>query len=90
MGGEGASRGGAWGTRGRWRRCCRPGPARPDTNYWHEHVAGRAAVYFLKGRIRFGSGGQSAPYQSALVDWEADPSLLASLDAALLGAWRAG
>ena len=22
-------------------------PARPDTAYWHAHVAGRAVVYFL-------------------------------------------
>jgi phage N-6-adenine-methyltransferase len=41
-------------------------PARPDTAYWHEHVAGRAAVYFLRGRLRFGDGGQSAPFPSAL------------------------
>ena len=41
-------------------------PARPDTTYWHEHVAGRAVVYFLKGRLRFGSGDQAAPFPSAL------------------------
>ena len=65
-------------------------PARPDTAYWHEHVAGRAAVYFLRGRLRFGDGVQSAPFPSALAVWGAGPEALASLDAALLGAWRAG
>jgi hypothetical protein len=53
-------------------------PARPDTAYWHGHVAGRAAVYFLRGRLRFGAGDQGAPFR------------LAALDAALPGAWRAG
>ena len=65
-------------------------PARPDTTYWHEHVAGRAAVYFLKGRLRFGSGEQSAPFPSALAVWGAGPATLASLDAALPCSWRAG
>ena len=48
-------------------------PARPDTAYWHDHVAGRAAVYFLRGRLRFGDGGQSAPFPSALAVWGAGP-----------------
>jgi DNA N-6-adenine-methyltransferase (Dam) len=64
-------------------------PARPDTKYWHEHVAGRAAVYFLRGRLRFGDGKQSAPFPSALAIWGADAEKLASLDAALTNAWRA-
>jgi phage N-6-adenine-methyltransferase len=65
-------------------------PARPDTAYWHEHVAGRAVVYFLRGRLRFGDGGQSAPFPSALAIWGAGPETVAALDAALVGAWRAG
>jgi phage N-6-adenine-methyltransferase len=65
-------------------------PARPDTTYWHEHVANRAAVYFLRGRLRFGDGGNSAPFPSALAVWGASPETLSALDAALLGAWRAG
>ena len=35
-------------------------PARPDTAYWHDHIAGRATVYFLRGRLRFGEGGDAA------------------------------
>ena len=65
-------------------------PARPDTAYWHDHVAGRAAVYFLRGRLRFGDGEQGAPFPSALAVWGAGPETLSALDAALLGAWRAG
>jgi phage N-6-adenine-methyltransferase len=64
-------------------------PARPDTAYWHAHVAGRATVYFLRGRLRFSGSGQSAPFPSALAVWGADPGLLADLDTALPGAWRA-
>jgi hypothetical protein len=54
------------------------------------HVAGRAAVYFLRGRLRFGDGRQSAPFPSALAIWGTDPEMLAALDIALSGAWRAG
>ena len=65
-------------------------PARPDTGYWHEHIAGRAVVYFLRGRLRFGDGGNSAPFPSALAVWGAASETVAALDAALVGAWRAG
>lgn len=58
--------------------------------YWHEHVAGRAVVYFLRGRLRFNDGDQSAPFPSALAVWGARSETLASLVAALPGAWRAG
>ena len=40
-------------------------------------VLARAVVYFLKGRPRFGSGEQSAPFPSALAVWGADPVMLA-------------
>lgn len=63
-------------------------PARPDTSYWHEHVAGKAVVYFLRGRLKFGDGEQSAPFPSALVLWGAYPEALVALDAVLHEAWR--
>jgi phage N-6-adenine-methyltransferase len=63
-------------------------PARPDTRYWHEHIAGEATVYFLRGRLRFGGSEQSAPFPSALAIWGADPKTLAALDDALPEAWR--
>jgi hypothetical protein len=66
-------------------------PARPVAGHpRHDHVAGRAAVYFLRGRLRFGGGVQSAPFPSALAVWGAAPETLAALAAALPGAWRAG
>src|SRR3954470_2035480 len=37
------------------------------------HIAGRASVYFLRGRLRFGEGGNSAPFPSALAVWGAVP-----------------
>ena len=63
-------------------------PARPDTAYWHEHVAGRAVVYFLRGRLRFSDGEQAAPFPSALVVWGAQPETILALDRALPDAWR--
>ena len=63
-------------------------PARPDTAYWHKHVAGRATVYFLRGRLRFSDGEQSAPFPSALVVWGAVPETIPALDRALPDAWR--
>ena len=63
-------------------------PARPDTAYWHDHVVGHAAVYFLRGRLRFGEGTQSAPFPSALAIWGSAPETLTVLDAALPEAWR--
>ena len=63
-------------------------PARPDTTYWHEHVAGRAVVYFLRGRLRFSDGEQGAPFPSALVVWGATPEIILALDQALPTAWR--
>jgi phage N-6-adenine-methyltransferase len=65
-------------------------PARPDTRYWHEDIAGSATVYFLRGRLRFSGSRQSAPFPSALAIWGASPATLEALDGVLPGAWRAG
>jgi phage N-6-adenine-methyltransferase len=65
-------------------------PARPDTRYWHEHVAGKATVFFLRGRLRFSGSTQCAPFPSALVLWGASDATLTALAAELPGAWRAG
>jgi phage N-6-adenine-methyltransferase len=64
-------------------------PARPDTAYWHQHVARHAVVYFLRGRLKFGDGTQSAPFPSALVVWGGNPEVISALDSTLAGAWRA-
>lgn len=45
-------------------------PARTDTSYWHEFVVGGGAdIRFLRGRLKFGDGANSAPFPSALVMW---------------------
>jgi transcriptional regulator with XRE-family HTH domain len=63
-------------------------PARTDTHYWHDSVAGKADVYLLRGRLKFGNGKQSAPFPSALAVWGADAATLARLDAAFPDAWK--
>ena len=64
-------------------------PARPDTRYWHEHIAGQAVVFFLRGRLRFSGSGQCAPFPSALAVWGASSETLDALSASLPEAWRA-
>lgn len=45
-------------------------PARTDTSYWHEYIVGGGAdIRFLRGRLKFGDGANSAPFPSALVMW---------------------
>jgi phage N-6-adenine-methyltransferase len=41
-------------------------PARVDTRWWHEYAA-RGHVYFLRGRLKFGTSRNSAPFPSAIV-----------------------
>jgi site-specific DNA-methyltransferase (adenine-specific) len=42
-------------------------PARTDTKYWHDYVMKAQAIYFVKGRLKFGDSGNSAPFPSAVV-----------------------
>ncbi len=60
-------------------------PARTDTAYWHEHITGSASVWFLRGRLKFSHGRQSAPFPSALIVWGASPEELSTLDAVIPG-----
>jgi phage N-6-adenine-methyltransferase len=41
-------------------------PARVDTRWWHE-FARKGHVHFLRGRLKFGSARNSAPFPSAIV-----------------------
>jgi phage N-6-adenine-methyltransferase len=41
-------------------------PARTDTRWWHDY-AKHGYVYFLRGRLRFGTALNSAPFPSAIV-----------------------
>jgi len=42
-------------------------PARTDTKYWHNYVMKAQAVYFVKGRLKFGDSNNSAPFPSAVI-----------------------
>jgi phage N-6-adenine-methyltransferase len=41
-------------------------PARTDTAWWHDYAA-KGQVTFIRGRLKFGRGKNSAPFPSALV-----------------------
>lgn len=41
-------------------------PARTDTAWFHEWVAGKAEVTFIKGRLRFGGCNVNAPFPSMI------------------------
>ena len=43
-------------------------PARTDTTYWHNYIFGKASeIRFVKGRLKFGDGKNSAPFPSAVI-----------------------
>jgi phage N-6-adenine-methyltransferase len=63
-------------------------PSRTDTRYWHEHVAGKADIWMLKGRLRFGDGAAPSPFPSTIVLWGGTSELVARLSAALPDAWH--
>jgi phage N-6-adenine-methyltransferase len=44
-------------------------PARTCTRWFHEWVYGQATVRFLRGRLKFGTSTNSAPFPSMVVAW---------------------
>jgi phage N-6-adenine-methyltransferase len=62
-------------------------PARTDTGWWHNDIAGKASIFFLKGSLSFGDGSQPAPFPSALIIWGLSPELAPVLRGALPEAW---
>lgn len=42
-------------------------PARTDTKYFHDYILHRSEVRFIKGRLKFGNGKNSAPFPSMVV-----------------------
>ncbi len=54
-------------------------PARTDTKWWHLAVKSGATIVFLKGRLKFGDGQQSAPFPSALLLWKLPPLLVSQI-----------
>src|SRR5450755_2742809 len=59
-----------------------------DTQYWHDHVADKADIWMLKGRLRFGDGAAPSPFPSTIVVWGGTSELVARLSAALPDAWH--
>ena len=41
-------------------------PARTDTRWWWEYVQGKATLFFIKGRVKFGDHNVGAPFPSVL------------------------
>ena len=41
-------------------------PSRTDTRWWHDYAM-KGAIYFIRGRLKFGNAKNSAPFPSALV-----------------------
>lgn len=41
-------------------------PARTDTSWWHDYCL-KGEIYFIRGRLKFGSAKNSAPFPSAIV-----------------------
>lgn len=58
-------------------------PARTDTRWWNEDVAGKADVFFLQGRLTFSGHKNSAPFPSAVVVWGGDAELIGWLKSSL-------
>lgn len=44
-------------------------PARTDTRWFHDFIYGKAEIRFIKGRLKFGDGKNSAPFPSMIVIW---------------------
>jgi transcriptional regulator with XRE-family HTH domain len=63
-------------------------PARSDSNYWHQYVAGQSDVFMLRGRLKFGDGQNSAPFPSCLVIWGADTDLIERISSTFSDAWH--
>ena len=42
-------------------------PARTDTKWFHDYIYKKAEIRFIKGRLKFGSNKNSAPFPSMIV-----------------------
>jgi phage N-6-adenine-methyltransferase len=46
--------------------------ARTDTRYFHDWIYGKAELRFVRGRLKFGDGRQSAPFPSLVAIYRPD------------------
>ena len=42
-------------------------PARTDTKWFHDYIYNKAEIRFIRGRLKFGGGKNSAPFPSMVV-----------------------
>ena len=42
-------------------------PARTDTGWWHDYALKADAIFYLRGRLKFGGHRNSAPFPSAIL-----------------------
>ena len=49
-------------------------PARTDTKWFHQYIYGKAEIRFIKGRLKFGSSTNSAPFPSMIVIFRGERS----------------
>lgn len=54
-------------------------PSRTDTRWFHEYILGKAEIRFVKGRLKFGSGADSAPFPSMVAVYRS-PILLRGME----------
>lgn len=44
-------------------------PSRTDTQWFHDHVYGKAEIRFVKGRLKFGGHKSPAPFPNMICIW---------------------
>lgn len=49
-------------------------PSRTDVRWFHDYVYGKAEIRFLRGRLKFGGGKNSAPFPSMVVVFSENPT----------------
>jgi phage N-6-adenine-methyltransferase len=55
-------------------------PSRTDTAWWHDHVlAPRVEIRYVRGRIKFGTAENTAPFPSAIVIFRPPPLALVNV-----------
>ena len=45
-------------------------PTRTDTRWFHDYIYGKSEIRFVRGRLKFGGGVNSAPFPSMVVIWK--------------------
>ncbi len=52
--------------------------ARTDTRYFHDWIYGKAELRFVRGRLKFGDGKQSAPFPSLVAIYRPEAARIAA------------